>query len=207
MDIKIYEPHFEVKGHLYAKPDDGQILDSVTTIIKQECDLYRFGNGAAAERGTAVHMACQFYDDGNLDESTVAENVWPYLEQYKLALEQYKIKVLANELMRYHPVYLYAGTLDKIAMVGPSKGIIDIKTGAECLDHKWQTAAYKDMVKHEHAEDLKRWILYLKTDGFKLVEHTGRRDFQEFLALYTAHNIKVNSGFRKRKTDQEEMYD
>jgi len=195
---QIYVPYFNPIGHLYESPD-GSPMDSVTTIIKAECGQVFFGDGAAAERGTAVHKTCQYFDEKDLDESKVPVNVCPYLEQYKLALAAHKIVVLENEMMRFHPLYLYAGQLDKIALVDGVKGIIDIKTGKEYFDHKWQLAAYKDMIKHEHTEDLKRWNLYLSPDSFRLVERTGAKDFQEFLALYTAHNILVKYGFRKQK--------
>ena len=196
--MDIYEPYFEPIGHLYHKAD-GQPLDSVTTIIKTECGLYQYGDMTAAERGTAVHKACQFYDENDLDESTIPANVMPYLEQYKRAIKELDIKVLANEMLRYHPVYLYAGCLDKIATVKGVKGVIDIKTGQEYVDHKWQLAAYKDMVKHEHKEDLKRWNLYLAPDSYRFVERTGHKDFQEFLVLYAAHNLKLQNGIKKRK--------
>lgn len=200
--ITVCVPDFNPIGHIYTRPHDGMRLDSVTTIIKEECGLYQYGDGLAAERGTAVHLACQFYDEGDLKEDTLADNIRPYFEQYKLALETLKIKVLANELRRYHSTYLYAGTLDKLADVDGQIGVIDLKTGQESIDHKWQLAAYVDMIKHEHPDKtLSRWNLYLRPDSFKLVEHSGLFDFREFLTLYAAHNLKLNYGFRKRKEE------
>lgn len=208
---ELYIPHFLVEGHQYHN-DSGRILDSVTTIIKRELDLYQFGNMSAAERGTAAHRTCQFYDENDLDESKIPENVKPYFEQYKRALNTHKITVLQNELIRYHPVYLYAGTLDKIVEIGGKRGILDLKTGVECIDHKFQIAAYAAMVAHEHPGIvLKRWSLYLyhdnhgiKPDSHRLIEHTGKNDFREFLTLYAAHNLKCNYGFRKRREDTNE---
>lgn len=203
MERKTYIPYFEPIGHLYHD-DTGRALDSVTTIIKLELGLYQYGDGSAAERGTAVHRACQYYDEKDLDESSLPENVKPYLNQYKQALGTYKIVVLQNELMRFHPVYLYAGTLDKIVEINGNRGILDLKTGVECIDHKFQTAAYLDMVKHEHEGILlKRWGLYLTPDSHKLIEHADKNDFREFLVLYSSHNIKVKYGFRKRRESDE----
>lgn len=195
---KLYIPDFEPKGHIYARPEDGLLMDSVTTIIKAECGLYQYGDGVAAERGTAVHRACHYYDDGDLDEATLPDNVKPYLEQYVKALSDLKIKILANELMRYHPTYLYAGTPDKLAIVDKNIGIIDVKTGQEGNDHAWQLAGYEALIKHEHpGKVLKRWNLYLLPDRYKFIERDGRNDFTEFIVLYSAHNLKIQKGFRK----------
>ena len=206
--IKIYKPYFLPVPHLYHTAD-GRVLDSVTTIIKEELGLYQWGDSTAAERGTAAHKTCHYYDEDDLDESQIPENIQPYLELYKLALKAYDIQILKNEVRRFHGTYYYAGTVDKIAKVGGVLGIIDLKTGQEQIDHKFQLAAYKDMLKHEYpGVGLKRWCLYLyhdakgvKPDRFNLIPHTGTNDFREFPILYAARNLKLNYGFIKRKGD------
>lgn len=197
---KIYIPYFHPIGHLYETAD-GTPLDSVTTIIKEETGQRFYGDGSAAERGTAVHKACQYYDEKDL--AVVPENIIPYLEQYKLALAAHKIVVLENEQMRYHPQFFYAGTLDKIVRIDGALGIIDIKTGQKYTEHKWQLAAYADMIKHEHTEPLRRWALYLTPESFQLEEFTDRKDFTEFLVFFSSHNLKIKYGYRKPKTQGE----
>lgn len=196
--MKIYEPYFLHQTHQYHSPD-GMILDSVTTILKEEFGLYHYGNNSKANFGTDVHTARQYYNDNDLDESTLTPEVSKRLEQYKLAKKELGIIVKAQELRRYCPKYLYAGTLDELDLIKSRLGVLDIKTGKEEKWHCLQTAAYANMIKHEHPEPLARWCLYLADDSYKLVEHTNKGDFATFLALAAAHQIKVNFGYRKRK--------
>lgn len=194
--MKIYEPSFEPIGHLYQS-DDGMILDSVTTVLKAELGLYQYtGVTGAATRGTNVHMACQFYDEGDLDEATVSDEVRPYFEQYKLALAEYEIEVEWNEKRRYHPKYLYAGSPDKGAKVERIPSIVDIKTGAEEKWHFMQLGPYGELVKAEYPHK-KYYDLYLTPTSHKLVEQDGRKGMAYFLALLAAHNLKKNLGYRK----------
>lgn len=202
-------PCFEPIGHQYHDPA-GMLLDSVTTILKEELGLYQFFSQSAPVRGTNVHKVCQYYDENDLLESSVKElpdDVSLYFEQYKLALAEHKIVIRANELMRYSPVYNFAGTLDKIATIYNANGVLDLKTCRVFHEeswHKWQTAAYFEMVKKEFKDNnfplTKRWILYLTPDSYRLVEHTSKRDFLEFLALMSARQIRLNNGYLKKKT-------
>lgn len=108
--------------------------------------------------------------------------------------------------MRYHPKYLYAGRCDAIVRINGVVGIIDYKTGAPSgARDKWQLAAYVEFLKAEIPDLKGRWNCYLKPGqykngcGFSLVEHTGARDFSEFLALFAAYTIKKNEGYIKEK--------
>lgn len=211
--MKTYEPlipNFEPVGHLYHD-NAGMLLDSVTNILKDELGLYQFSTQDAPVRGQDVHSACQFYDEKDLNESTLTDEVMAYFNQYKLALKFHNIKVHINELMRYSKRYRFAGRLDKIVTIEKANGILDLKTCknlSEPIWHKWQTAPYLEMVKEEFKiKDFpltKRWVLYLCPNKFKLVEHTGKRDFLEFLALMSARTIKLNNGYLKRKIEQGE---
>ena len=199
-------PHFEPIGHLYHD-DAGTFLESSTTVLKAELGLYQFSSNKAAGRGTEVHKAAHYYDDGDLNEKSLTDEIAAYLEQYKKALAFYKIKVHANELMRYSRKYLFAGTCDKVVTIAGEHGPLDLKTGSVEKWHKWQTASYYDLLAEEF-EKLhglkfsKRWALYVSPTNYCLVEHKGARDFYEFLAFLAAHNLKINNGYRKAKAEQ-----
>jgi len=202
-------PNFLTVGHLYHD-DGGMVLPSVTTILKEELGLYQFSSQDAPVRGTDVHLACQYYDNDDLVESSLTEEVASYFGQYKIAKKELGIKVHANELMRYSKKYCVAGTLDKVVTINTDNGVLDIKTCKvlnEAKWHKWQTAVYFEFV-HEEMKSAglpltKRWILYLCPDKYKLVEHTGPRDFMEFLALMSARQIRINNGYLKSKQEEE----
>jgi hypothetical protein len=199
--MKYYIPSFEPKGHIYQS-DEGEVLPSVTTIIKDSLKIYQYksyGPSVAATRGTYVHLACQMYDENDLDESTIDPVVAPYLESYKLALKKYGINVEANELMRYHPTLKFAGSIDKVVMLDGKRTIIDIKTGKEECWHKWQTGAYAELLKAELGP-LERADLYIKPDSFYLARHTCATDARDFRLLRAEINIPESDTYTKEET-------
>lgn len=196
--MKIYVPTFEPIGHIY-QDDHGDILKSVTTILKDELGLYQWkGTMTKATRGTNIHLACQFYDEKDLKEDSLTEDIKENLDQYKKALAENNIVVEANELPRYHPELGYAGTIDKIAKVDGKRAIIDIKTGKEEHWHCWQTAAYLGMIKKEIG-DLARYCLYLTNNSYRLVAHQSDMDWAEWTILLAAHNIRARAGYLPKK--------
>ena len=202
---KIYEPYFDEKEHLYHTPS-GMRLEGVTDILQGELGGFDGFPESAAMRGTDVHNAIQFYNENDLNESSLSSEVSGYLDCFKRAKEHHGIKVIQNELMRYHPKYLYAGRCDAVVEIGGVIGIIDYKTGMpDGARERWQLSAYLEFLKAEIPELKGRWNLYLKPGqyvdkcGFKLEEHKGPRDFMEFLALFSAYTIKKNEGYIKEK--------
>lgn len=199
--VKIYEPDFEPKGHVYMT-SDGTIIPSVTEIIKAELNLYQFSGQNAAIRGEYTHKACQLHDEGRLKVDSLDPIIEPFFAQYlKFLKENTHVKILQNELKRYSPNYMYAGRADKLALVNDIPALVDLKTCNILKEenwHKWQTAAYEELFKNERGPQ-DRYVLYLTPNKYFFTRHEGKRDFYEFLALLAAHNIKLNNGYRKMK--------
>jgi len=202
---KVYEPYFRPVGHVYETPD-GRRLDSVTQILKAELNLWQFGTCEAAERGTRVHTACHYYDENRLDWKTVDPVDLPYLETYIKAKKELGLKVFQNEIRRYHGIYFYAGTIDKLGELDGKPVLIDLKTGAKETSYKWQTAAYLKLIEQESQRKWRRMGLYVSPDGYKVELHDGATDWTEYLALYSAHNVKVQYGYWKSEKIQEEVF-
>lgn len=211
---QIYEPYFEPIGHIYQTPS-GQIIDSVTTILKLELNLWNFGTNGAAERGAAVHYLSEDYDKGNLTESEIANistEYLPYFNAYRQFKIDHKVKIISTEQRLYHPVFLFAGTLDRIVKMdgGKDEIILDLKTGAEEKSYAMQLAAYEELTHVSmplpKGKRRGRMALYLRNDGTYLPpkRYDDPHDWPNFLALYSAHNVKVNLGYRKTKIKQEE---
>lgn len=206
---KIYEPYFDEKEHLYHSPD-GMRLEGVSDILSGELGGFDGFPESAAMRGHDVHRAIQFYNENDLNESTIPEEAAGYLDCFKRAKEHHNIKIIQNEIMRYHPKYLYAGRMDAIVEINGITGVIDYKTGGPDKRNKWQLAMYLELIKAEIPHIKGRWNLYLKPQkykdgcGFFLEEHTGLRDFQEAVALFAAFTIRKNNGYirEKRKIDK-----
>lgn len=65
------------------------------------------------ERGAALHRACELFDSGTLDWSTVAPEIEPRLVAWKKFRQECPAEMIACEMRLHHPVYHYAGTLDR----------------------------------------------------------------------------------------------
>lgn len=203
--MKIYEPYFDPASHTYHDPA-GCRLEGVTDILAGELGGYDGYPASAAKRGHDVHLACQLFDEGTLEEDKLTEEIYAYVQCYKAALKFYGIKVLQNEVRRYHPLYKYAGTCDKPAIIGGLTGIADLKSGVVETWHKWQDAAYWKMLVKEIPNLTALWTLYIKPGayengrGFNLVTHDNpERLFSEFLALFTAYTIKKNNKYIRER--------
>lgn len=199
---KIYEPYMEPLTHVYHSPD-GMRLEGVTDILQGELGGFDGFPESAAMRGHDVHAVIKAHNDGNLKPENVSLEIWDYFECFLRAQKHYGIKVLQSEIMRYSKKYLYAGTCDAVVEIGGIKGIIDYKTGGPDKRNHWQLAAYLELLKAEIPDLKGRWNLYLRpdeyNDGFKLEEHTNKRDFGEFLALFAAYTIRKNNGYIKER--------
>jgi len=175
---------FDAERHRYT--DNGVNIPSVTTILGAvglpnlsmvgKEDLKR-----AAERGTAVHSATEFDDEGELDESSLSEEISMYLEGYRRFKSESGFEIIEIEKRIYHPVLKYAGTLDRYGILNGKRVVLDIKSGVfDPLSVGPQTAAYA-----EAYTDLKcyRYALQLKDDGtYKLHKLTNSNDFNIFLS-------------------------
>src|SRR5690606_18835965 len=101
--------------------------------------------------GQHVHAACHYDDEGDLDEATVHPDVRPYLEGWRLFRREMGFVPLLLETRVYHPIYRYAGTLDRFGLLEHQSGVyvlVDIKTGdPEAAAAALQTAAYVEALR------------------------------------------------------------
>ena len=189
---------FDKEAHIYRW--NGEIVPSVTQILKPLSAL-SYGTipsavlAHAADRGTAVHNATWFYDQDDLDESTLDPEVAPYVAAY---IEWRKVSGFEIETIET-PVYSerlrYAGTPDRVVRKGRKEGILDIKTTLRLeMGVGPQTAGYLEAENEQrrawHGDLLRyRWALQLKSDGrFELTEMTSPEDIGEFYALCHHHH-------------------
>lgn len=153
---------------------DGFWYPRVTKIveIKAKPALYRFygrlGSFAEGERikkqsateGTMVHEAAEAVLLGQ--EPEVSPAVLPAITAFREFLETNNVKV-RPEYVEHRLVNLderYAGTLDAIAEIGGTLGILDIKTSMSIYrDYDLQTSAYFAAMQHLLPDLETRWIL------------------------------------------------
>jgi hypothetical protein len=176
---------FDQATHSYER--DGVRLPSVTQVLKSVgiIDPDKYASGAAA-RGTAVHLACQYLDEGDLDEATIAPELTGYLAAYRKFLADTGWKWIGIEHRLAHKSLNYAGTIDRISV----DLVLDIKSGQPEDWHRLQAAAYLAML--ENPMGRTRYGLYLGPRGtYGLTEYTRRefpRDWAVFQSALNIHN-------------------
>jgi len=148
-----------------------------TTWFKQE-DL---------DRGTQVHLACQFYDENVLIWDSLKDldpRVTLRLTQYQRFLEELKPEILAIEEEVTNEALRYIGHLDRRWILNGSEGIGDLKAPSKAPWQAIQLALYAGCFKRP----MKRWTLHLHDDRYQLIEHKNRKDWEIAKAAITIAN-------------------
>ena len=162
-------------------------LPNVTTILESVGMAdHRFSNEDAMLRGTYVHKATEMIDRGTLDWTTLDPILLPYCEAYQKFLATVNMEtILLSERPMYHPQYLYAGTLDRVATINGVRSVVDIKSGSPHPATAVQIAAYRELAKEsEGIPFLKGYSLHLRDDGTYRFDEIPdlSRNLQIFLA-------------------------
>jgi hypothetical protein len=155
--------------------------------------------------GSAVHHATALDDLGVLDETTLDDAVGIRLEGWRRYRAESGFTPLpgAIELLVWHPLIGYAGTLDRVGMLRGGTALIDVKTSdpSTGLDAGPQTAAYLEAHRATRPGALSarvtRGSVHLTDDGrYHYVPHTNRRDWNVFLAAIELFNFTAQRGTR-----------
>jgi hypothetical protein len=172
---------FEDESHTYTL--DGVRIPSVTTILSFGQDLSRIPRWTA-ERGTALHLATEYDDAGDLDESSVGPLVKPHLDAYREWRARYQPKYIATEERVWGELdgLRYAGCIDRVAMLGNCLAVIDIKSGAPRKEHGAQLAAYAHAWRLQNGSvPAARIGLYVGKDGrAEMKEYRGPQHLEAF---------------------------
>jgi len=105
---------FNEERHEYSK--DGIIIPCVTDVLTSAGLYDMFGKvnrdvmEASKVRGKYVHSATEFYDLGTLDDSTVHEEIRPYLDAWVKFRKDTGFKPRLIEEIVFSKKYFYAGT-------------------------------------------------------------------------------------------------
>jgi hypothetical protein len=140
------------------------------------------------DRGSAIHLGCQFYDEHDLDEGSIDPNIVGYVEAYKkFRAESPVAEWHWIECPHQDPLGLYQGTPDRIVDVRP-KAIYDVKTGCPVPATALQLAAYVNMLPDPYS--YRRFAVYLKANGTYQVREYPREEYASDLRIFmSALNI------------------
>jgi len=171
---------FEARGHVYRY--EGRIVPSVTQVlslagIDELANVPRRCLARAAELGTAVHQACEFLDQDDLD----LDSLDPEIVGYVLAWQRFKQEHdFAPVVIERRGIAVgdrnYGFCLDRIGVIGEHELLVEIKTGTKPMP-SWaiQTAAYAEAEEFDGA----RLTVHVAADGsYNLIPHPDPNDFK-----------------------------
>ncbi len=152
-------PEFDEVTHTYRV--NGKPAPGVTTILRS-CGIgvNSFWTEEGREFGKAIHLACRYQAEGDLDTSQIDDLIRPRLDAYVQFCDdmQFKPDLIEQPLYRERP--LYCGTPDQVQL---DRAVIDLKTGPPEDYHSLQLAAYAFLLSNPHIYE--RWAVHLLETG------------------------------------------
>lgn len=181
---------FDADKHEYRFA--GKVIPSVTQIL---APLSNFGAvhpdvlAAAQQFGTAVHLACELDDLGQLDLAALDPALVPYLEGWRAFCADYAVKWDAIESRIFHAPMGYAGTLDRAGLVKGKQAIVDIKSGATLMPSVGpQLAAYAQAYS-PIGRAMDRYAVRLFPNGYEVKQYFSPTDWPVFASLITLRSF------------------
>lgn len=182
---------FDEAAHVYrlggaVVPSVTQVLSPLSSFAGIPVDVLE----AKRDLGQRVHFACQLDDEHDLDESSIENDVAPYLDGWRRFLRESGAVVVHNEQRVVEHTLRYAGTLDNVLEIDGFRWLVDKKT---CLSLPIavgpQTAAYMRALRDPLCT--RRAALRLRPDGsYRFDPLTGADDWAAFLSCLTLHRFK-----------------
>lgn len=191
---------FEPIAHVYTW--QGRVVPSVTQLLAPIKPDFSMVPPAVLEAkralGVLVHEACEYDDDGDLDEESLPDQAAPYVAAWRKFRADTRCKILANERKLFHSGLLYAGTLDRFAEIRGELWVIDLKTAAHPHpSYGVQTAGYAELLQANDghfAQQLQRGSVHLFPDGaYKLVPYKNPNDYAAFRACLSIFHWMQNA--------------
>ena len=178
-------------NHVYRW--NGVPVPGVTTILRPLNDFSGIAPdvlAAKADLGTRVHLATELDDAQDLDESSIEDDVAPYLEAWRRFKMDKRVVIESAEEYVYHAMYQFAGQIDRVLRFDGMRWLADIKTSVLVYPSVGpQTSAY--LIAKADPMIQRRCAVQLRPDGsYRLKELNDSRDWPAFLSCLTIHNFK-----------------
>ena len=185
---------FQSDGHVYLHGD--QPIPSVTQIISEMGLMSDFAvDPWYLERGSAVHLACEYLDKNCLDWDSLDDEIRPRVEAYQKFKKDYSFEPRMIEQPVHSHVLNVACTPDRMGIVDNYLSVIEIKSGGRQKWHRLQLSIQDICIREELEESeilsqLHRYSLELKSDGtYKLPrrykeDEADRKAAESLVILY-----------------------
>lgn len=182
---------YYAERHIYEH--EGVVVPSVTQVlalagIDDVSGIPLHYLQRAAGIGTAVHQACEFLDQEDLDLESLDSSIVGYVlgyQRFKQEHDFFPLTIEQKGVGQSSGIY-FGYCLDRMGIIDGKPVLLDIKTSSK-LAAKWaiQTAAYAEATNL----DGRRLVVHVTKDGkYKLIEHDDSGDFAVWVgALRVAH--------------------
>jgi len=189
---------FDPIEHRYFLEPSGEEIPGVTRAL-EECGLTDFSMvprhilEAAQQRGTDVHNALHYLDDGELDEASLTEEMHGYVMAYLRFKNQMRFEPTLVEKFVYSLAHRWAGRLDRVGLIerkdgGQDKIVVDFKSGLVLPAHRIQLAAYVSGLPDPRSH--RRMTLELDSDGtYKCHEYDAQSYARDLNTFHSAVNV------------------
>lgn len=187
---------FDHDTHTYLLGD--RVLPSVTEILRGAGLVDdRWWTSAGTWRGSAVHNACWYDDQNDLDEEALDPALRPYIDAYRKFKAETGFEAVEIETPLYNDLLGYAGTPDRIGKLqGKRLCLPDIKSGASSKVTRYQTVAYAACL--PSPRKYVRMELRLQPNGkYSLQVYEPKdfdRDFQRWQAIVEIFHLRRELG-------------
>lgn len=181
--------------HVYRLGE--RVLPSVTEILAGSGMVdTQWYTAAGSWRGSAVHYACWYDDQNDLNESTLDPMLRPYVDAYRDFKLQTQFVPTAIEHSVYNEALGYAGTPDRVGKMGAILCLIDLKSGASSKITRFQTVGYAACL--PSPRKYVRMEVRLQSNGkFSLQVYEPKdygRDFSRWAAIVEVFHLKKELG-------------
>lgn len=108
-------PSYDDPTHTY-RDENGDAIPATTKILRQ-AELSPDYSGLDpwyADKGKAVHSSTEYWDKGTLDADSIDLQIEGYTNAYRAFRRDLPLDILGIEVRMWHPVYHYAGTIDRV---------------------------------------------------------------------------------------------
>lgn len=210
-------------SHRYFK--DGKEIPGCTRVLDMS-GIADYGMVRAdvlerkSEIGRLTHTACHYFDEGNLDWSSVPESVKPKVDAWAKFSQSEAFKPFPDRIEYQTAAEVngmaYGCRIDRAGLMRGRPAILELKTTAQIMPaHGIQLAGYGLAIAHtsetpeaplSHLARFLRWERYavqLKEDGsFRLVAFTEKNDASVFLWALGIAWWKMSKGAKIREIEE-----
>lgn len=187
---------FDKEAHVYTLGT--QRLPSVTEILRGAGVVDdQWWTEAGRWRGSAVHAACWYDDQNDLDEAALDPRLLGYVNAYRKFRSETGFTPTSIEQPLFNDLLSYAGTPDRIGNLGDGRLCLpDLKSGAQSKVTRFQTAGYAGCLPSPR-KYVRMEVRLKENEKYSLQVYEPKdfdRDFADFQALIRVFHIRRELG-------------